>query len=52
METQARNLKQIPAHAVTEGDVIAFADARQDVTIERVTWRQDGRVGFHANDDT
>lgn len=52
METQARNLKQIPANEVTEGDVIAFTDYLQDVTVERISSRSDGRIGLHANDDT
>ncbi|WP_146139392.1 hypothetical protein [Simplicispira suum] len=43
----------VQASALRVGDVLCFANPKNEIEIESITHREvDGRIGFHANDDT
>lgn len=40
------------ASSVKEGDVLAYANPRQSIIVERISVNGIGKIGFHGNDDT
>ncbi len=43
----------VPASEVRVGDVLCFGNPKSQVKVQSISHREmDGRIGFHANDDT